>query len=341
MRNKKQLIWQLPFLAFLIIGTVLIIRQQQKLPYVSIQGNIFGTIYHITYQSDKDLQHDIEQALAEVDQSLSPFNPQSIITKVNNNEDVLVDDKFVEVFNLAQKISQDTDGAFDITVAPLVNHWGFGFKTTNSPDMHAIDSLISFVGYQKVTLGKDRRIRKNDSRLMLDCSAIAKGYGSDIVAKVLESHDVNNYMIEIGGEIVTKGISEKRSPWRIGINRPTEDPTNMNNEIEAILQITDLSMATSGNYRNFYYKDGKKYAHTIDPHTGLPVEHSLLSATVVAQRCAIADAYATAFMVLGLEKSKAILQRHSELMAYLIYADHEGKYQIWCSPKLREKIIEN
>ncbi len=341
MRNKKQLIWQLPFLAFLIIGTVLIIRQQQKLPYVSIQGNIFGTIYHITYQSDKDLQHDIEQALAEVDQSLSPFNPQSIITKVNNNEDVLVDDKFVEVFNLAQKISQDTDGAFDITVAPLVNHWGFGFKTTNSPDMHAIDSLISFVGYQKVTLGKDRRIRKNDSRLMLDCSAIAKGYGSDIVAKVLESHDVNNYMIEIGGEIVTKGVSEKRSPWRIGINRPTEDPTNMNNEIEAILQITDLSMATSGNYRNFYYKDGKKYAHTIDPHTGLPVEHSLLSATVVAQRCAIADAYATAFMVLGLEKSKAILQRHSELMAYLIYADHEGKYQIWCSPKLREKIIEN
>ena len=341
MRNKKQLIWQLPFLAFLVIGTVLIIRQQQKLPYVSIQGNIFGTIYHITYQSDKDLQHDIEQALAEVDQSLSPFNPQSIITKVNNNEDVLVDDKFVEVFNLAQKISQDTDGAFDITVAPLVNHWGFGFKTTNSPDMHAIDSLISFVGYQKVTLGKDRRIRKNDSRLMLDCSAIAKGYGSDIVAKVLESHDVNNYMIEIGGEIVTKGISEKRSPWRIGINRPTEDPTNMNNEIEAILQITDLSMATSGNYRNFYYKDGKKYAHTIDPHTGLPVEHSLLSATVVAQRCAIADAYATAFMVLGLEKSKAILQRHSELMAYLIYADHEGKYQIWCSPKLREKIIEN
>ena len=341
MRNKKQLIWQLPFLAFLVIGTVLIIRQQQKLPYVSIQGNIFGTIYHITYQSDKDLQHDIEQALAEVDQSLSPFNPQSIITKVNNNEDVLVDDKFVEVFNLAQKISQDTDGAFDITVAPLVNHWGFGFKTTNSPDMHAIDSLISFVGYQKVTLGKDRRIRKNDSRLMLDCSAIAKGYGSDIVAKVLESHDVNNYMIEIGGEIVTKGVSEKRSPWRIGINRPTEDPTNMNNEIEAILQITDLSMATSGNYRNFYYKDGKKYAHTIDPHTGLPVEHSLLSATVVAQRCAIADAYATAFMVLGLEKSKAILQRHSELMAYLIYADHEGKYQIWCSPKLREKIIEN
>jgi thiamine biosynthesis lipoprotein len=341
MRNKKQLIWQLPFLAFLIIGTVLIIRQQQKLPYVSIQGNIFGTIYHITYQSDKDLQHDIEQALAEVDQSLSPFNPQSIITKVNNNEDVVVDDIFVEVFNLAQKISQDTDGAFDITVAPLVNHWGFGFKTTNSPDMHAIDSLISFVGYQKVTLGKDRRIRKNDSRLMLDCSAIAKGYGSDIVAKVLESHDVNNYMIEIGGEIVTKGISEKRSPWRIGINRPTEDPTNMNNEIEAILQITDLSMATSGNYRNFYYKDGKKYAHTIDPHTGLPVEHSLLSATVVAQRCAIADAYATAFMVLGLEKSKAILQRHSELMAYLIFADHEGKYQIWCSPKLREKIIEN
>ena len=147
-------------------------------------------------------------------------------------------------------------------------------------------------------------------------------------------------MIEIGGEIVTKGINQKQQPWRIGVNKPTEDSLNTNQELQTVLNVTDIAMATSGNYRNFYYKNGKKYAHTINPKTGYPVQHSLLSATVLAKNCATADAYATSFMVMGLEKAKEILRQHSELMAYLIYTNDDGKTEVWYSPSLKEKILE-
>ena len=175
---------------------------------------------------------------------------------------------------------------------------------------------------------------------MLDCSAIAKGYGCDVVARLLSKKGINDYMIEIGGEIVTKGINQKQQPWRIGVNKPTEDSLNTNQELQTVLNVTDIAMATSGNYRNFYYKNGKKYAHTIDPKTGYPVQHSLLSATVLAKNCATADAYATSFMVMGLEKAKGILRQHSELMAYLIYTNDDGKTEVWYSPSLKEKILE-
>ena len=180
---------------------------------------------------------------------------------------------------------------------------------------------------------------KKDPRLMLDCSAVAKGYACDVVASVLSRHDVANYMVEIGGEIVTSGVNEKRLPWRIGVNRPTDDPTQSSTELETVLNVTDKAMATSGNYRNFYYKDGKKYAHTIDPKTGRPVQHSLLSATVLANQCAIADAYATAFMVMGIEKAQKLLEQHPELMVYFIYSDGKDDYQVWFSPSLQDKIV--
>ena len=337
--NNKKLIWQIPFLVLLIVGTVLIIMQQQNMPYRTTTAPIFGTYYHITYQSDKDLQVEIETALQQVDMSLSPFNPQSIITKMNNNEDVQADQLFKDVFRTAQQVSEVTEGAFDITVAPLVNQWGFGFKEGSTPDQHIIDSLLQFVGYKKVSMSPEGRIIKKDPRLMLDCSAVAKGYACDVVAAALRRHDVTNYMVEIGGEIVTKGVNEKRQPWRIGVNRPTDDPTQSSTELETILNVTDKAMATSGNYRNFYYKDGKKYAHTIDPQTGRPVQHSLLSATVLADQCAIADAYATAFMVMGIDRAKKLLKQHPELMVYFIYSDGKDDYQVWFSPSLRDKIV--
>lgn len=337
--NKKRLTLQLGFLAFLIIGTVLIIKHQHNMPYQHNRGQIFGTFYSITYQCDNDLQKEIEAELKKVDQALSMFNKESIISKINRNEKVELNEMFLQVFTLAQKVSQDTDGAFDITVAPLVNAWGFGFKTGDQPSVTSIDSLMSTVGYNKISL-KGRQVFKEDKNTMLDCSAIAKGYGSDVVAAFLKKRGIENFMVEIGGEVVTQGISEKRVPWRIGVTKPTEDSLSIGDELQTVLNVTNKAMATSGNYRNFYYKDGKKYAHTIDPKTGYPVQHSLLSATVLANNCATADAYATSFMVMGIEKAKAVLERHPELMAYFIYSDKKGELAVWYSPSMKDKILE-
>lgn len=338
--TNKKLLWQLPFLTLLIIGSIFIITQQRSTPYQYNEGQVFGTFYHITYQNDQDLQKEIEAELKKIDNSLSTFNNQSVISKVNNNETTKLDELFIEIFDKAKAISKETDGAFDMTVAPLVNLWGFGFKQGTTPSKQQIDSLKQLVGYEKVSLIMGKRIKKTDQRIMLDCSAIAKGYGSDVVARLFKKYDIKNFMIEIGGEIVVSGNSESRVPWKIGVNKPIEDSTNTNTELQTVLNITNKAMATSGNYCNFYYKGGKKFAHTIDPKTGYPVQHSLLSATVLAADCATADAYATAFMVMGMEGSKKVLEKHKELMAYFIYSDHQGKLKVWYSPELEKKIVQ-
>ena len=337
--NKKKLIWQLPFLILLIVGTVLIIRQQRAIPYQTNSGMVFGTVYNITYECDSDLHQAIKAELQKVDNSLSPFNDHSIITAINQNKDVVPDEMFLTVYNKAMEISRETSGAFDITVAPLVNAWGFGFKNGIQPNRHQVDSLRRLIGYEKIAL-KDGRIVKQSPGIMLDCSAIAKGFGSDVVADFLRQHGVTNFMVEIGGEIVTSGVNPQRLPWKIGVIKPTDDTLSVKSEILSVLNVTDLAMATSGNYRNFYYKGGKKYAHTIDPKTGYPVQHSLLSATVLAKDCATADAYATSFMVLCIDGAKKILERHPELMVYFIYADANGQNAVWCSPSLKDKIVD-
>ena len=337
MKITKSSIFRILFLLFLIVGSIYIIRQQNTMPYQHNTGQIFGTTYHITYQSDKDLHREILQRLQLVDQTFSTFNDESIISKINRNEPVKLNQMFIEVFDLAKTVSKDTHGAFDITVAPLVNVWGFGFKSGTPPTKAVIDSLRCLTGYEKVKL-IGSKVRKQDPRIMLDCSAIAKGYGSDVVAQYLRSRDVENFMIEIGGEIVVQGNSDKRLPWKIGVTKPTDDSTQVNNELQTVLNVSNTAMATSGNYRRFYYKNGKKYAHTIDPKTGYPVQHNILSATVLANTCAKADAYATSFMVLGLEKTQQVLQHHPDLMVYLIYADGQGKNKVWYSPSLKKAI---
>lgn len=341
MRAKSRTIriWQIVFLLLLVIGTVLIIRQQRNLPYQHNEGFVFGTVYHVTYQHNKDLQENIEAEMKKVDDALSTFNKNSILSKVNQNKPVELNDMFKDVFNMAEQISKETDGAFDITVAPMVNAWGFGFKKGTPPTKHVVDSLKSLVGYQKVRL-ESGRIIKQDPRIMLDCSAIAKGYGVDVVANYLRKEGIENFIVEIGGEVVSSGISEKRLPWKIGVTKPVDDSIRQDQELQTILNVTNKAMATSGNYRNFYYKNGKKYAHTIDPKTGYPVQHGILSATVLADQCAVADAYATSFMVMGLDKTKEILKKHPELMVYIIYADSRGNNKIWYSPSMEDKIEE-
>lgn len=338
-KSRTIRIWQIVFLLLLVIGTVLIIRQQRNLPYQHNEGFVFGTVYHVTYQHNKDLQENIEAEMKKVDDALSTFNKNSILSKVNQNEPVELNDMFKDVFNMAEQISKETDGAFDITVAPMVNAWGFGFKKGTPPTKHVVDSLKSLVGYQKVRL-ESGRIIKQDPRIMLDCSAIAKGYGVDVVANYLKKEGIENFIVEIGGEVVSSGISEKRLPWKIGVTKPVDDSIRQDQELQTILNVTNKAMATSGNYRNFYYKNGKKYAHTIDPKTGYPVQHGILSATVLADQCAVADAYATSFMVMGLDKTKEILKKHPELMVYIIYADSRGNNKIWYSPSMKDKIEE-
>ena len=336
--RKKRLIWQIPFLMFLIVGTILIIRQQHNTPYQKCSGSIFGTVYHITYQYEDDLQADLVAKMQEVDSALSMFNEKSIISRINRNENNEPNQMFIQVYQQAQKVSDDANGAFDITVAPLVNAWGFGFKHSEMPSRKTVDSLRAIVGYKKVHFD-GRRFIKQDPRIMLDCSAIAKGYAVDVVAKLLNEKGVSNYMVEIGGEIATRGISEKRLPWKIGVTKPNDDPMQESGELQTVINVTDKCMATSGNYRNFYYKDGKRYAHTIDPKTGYPVQHNILSATVLCDNCARADAYATAFMVMGLDSAQKVLERNPDLMAYLIY-DDKGENHIWYSSALKDKIQE-
>lgn len=336
-KQNNKWIWKLPFLILLIVGSILIIRQNANAPYQKDSGTIFGTFYHITYQSNTNYHEEIKAELAKVDASLSPFNKESIITAINNNSDMKVNDMFKVVFETAMKISEQTDGDFDITVSPLVNLWGFGFKNDIEPDSAVVDSLKEFIGYQKIKM-VNNNIQKEDDRIMLDCSSIAKGFGVDVVAALLSRKGVQNFMIEIGGEVVTHGISSRKQPWRIGITKPIDDMMAATQETQQILSLNNEALATSGNYRNFRIVDGKKYAHTINPHTGYPADHNLLSATVIAKDCMTADGYATAFMVMGLEKTKLFLENHPELVVYLIYSNEQGENQVYYTPSLEQKF---
>ena len=344
-KQKKRLVWQIPFLLLLIIGTVWVIKNQHETPSQTDEGFVFGTVYKITYQHPDNLKAEIESELKKVDGALSMFNDASVISSINKGSTTIPQSEtgkmFLDVYQLAMQISEVTDGAFDITVAPLVNAWGFGFKNGTTPSTTQVDSILQFVGYKKISLNAQHTtLRKKDPRIMLDCSAIAKGYGCDVVARYLEKRGIQNYMVMIGGEVVTKGINPGRLPWRIGVTKPVDDTLGLSQENQTVLNVTDKAMATSGNYRNFYYKGGKKYAHTIDPATGRPVQHSLLSATVLAKDCATADAYATAFMVMGTERARKLIEQHPELMAYFIYSDRQGQLDVWFSPSLQDKISQ-
>ena len=310
------------------------------IPYQKIEGSIFNTIYHITYQGTNDYHDEINRLFKEFDGSLSMFNDTSIITRMNNNDTSVVANKyFRRVFEKAISVSEASNGAFDITVAPLVNLWGFGFKNSDSVTQQMVDSILQFVGYKSVFLDEEGRLHKLDPRTILDASSIAKGYMSDIVAEYLEDQGVFNYMVEIGGEIALNGVNPKGNAWSVGIVKPADDETNTNDELQEVLYMTSGGMATSGNYRRFYVKNGKKYAHTINPHTGYPIQQDILSSTVIAEDCMTADAYATAFMVLGKEKAINVLEKDTTLMAYFILSGKDStKYDIYCSPALEERL---
>lgn len=355
--NKKW--WHIPFLLLLCAGTIYVIRTNNTTgnstsgmhesaaigeawndaDIQKCSGSVFGTEYHITYQNGGDIHNELKEVMADVDNSLSPFNKESVITAINNGNNVEADSMFTDVFDMAKNVAEETQGAFDITVAPLVNAWGFGFKNKIDVSKEKIDSIRKYVGFEKVHM-ENGKVIKEDKNIMLDCSAIAKGYGVDAVGRYLEKKKIRNYMVEIGGEIRVKGCNPEGRLWKVGISKPIDDSLNVNGEIQEVLMVSDIAIATSGNYRNFYIKDNKKYAHTIDPRTGYPVQHSILSSTVVAPTCALADAYATSFMVVGLDEAKKILARHKELQAYFIYTDSKGKMATWCTKDLEDNLMK-
>ena len=330
--------WHIPLLLLLIIGTVYIIvtnkpKSSDDITWHQFEGQIFGTIYHITYQHNENLDVGISETLTDVDNSLSTFNRNSTISAINSNKSSKTDSRLQEVVKKAIEVSKKTDGAFDITVAPFVNLWGFGFQNSTNVTQNVIDSLKEFVGIKHIKL-QDGILTKKDSRTMLDCNAIAKGYGVDAVCNFLQENGARAFMVEIGGEVRVCGTNPKGNKWRIGINEPVDDSLSVNNEIQNVIEVKDVAMATSGNYRNFYVKDNIKYAHTINPKTGYPVQHTLLSSTVLAKDCMTADAYATAFMVCGIEKAKNILQSDTTIKAYFIYSKPDGTNGVWHSEGL-------
>lgn len=304
-------------------------QESEKATFYHNEGKIFGTYYNIRYTAQNDLHDSIKAALQAFDNSLSMFNPNSTLSAINSNRDLTTDALFEQMWNEATEIYTLSGGAFDITVAPLVNYWGFGNKGIQNTDRFAdrrqtdIDSLRAFVGFDKVEL-IDHHVYKSNPRVQIDGGAVAKGQACDMIAELLQKNGCENYLVDIGGEVVARGERGPDTPWRIGITKP-----NLNNEgaqegLQEILSVRNIAMATSGNYRNFYYDGEERRSHTIDPRTGYPVQHSVLSATVISSSCMRADALATACMVLGEQEAIEMIERAGDAACYLLVAQGDS-----------------
>jgi thiamine biosynthesis lipoprotein len=294
-----------------------------------------GTYYAITYYdaAGRNFQPQIDSFFVEFDKSASVYLPESIISRFNNNDStIMADEAFTAVFNKASEVSEITGGAFDITTMPLTNAWGFGFTDPGKLDRNTVDSLLPLVGYKNIALADGKLIKSNPA-ITIDFNAIAQGYSADLIGKMLQKEGIENYLIDVGGEVLARGGKPDGSPWRVGIEKPSSNPTAR--DIDAVVLLKNKALASSGNYRRFFMKDGIRYSHTIDPKTGYPVTHSLLSVSVLAEDCMTADAYATAFMVMGLEKSKEFLSLHPELDAHFIFSNERGENEVWSTEGLR------
>lgn len=328
----------------LAFGFVLFLAgcQSKKSEYFRISGFAQGTTYSITYENseNEDYSSAIDSILKAFDRSLSIYDSTSIISRVNNDyQNVEVDDWFIDVFNKSAEVNAVSGGAFDITVGPVVKAWGFANGPVAKHDSAHIDSLLQFVGMDKVKL-EGRKVVKQFPGVKIDVNAIAQGFSVDVVCDFFENKGIKNYLVEIGGEVRGKGTNAKDRLWHIGIDKPLDGNMDPGNDLQAIIEIDNKSLATSGNYRKFFVEDGVKYAHTIDPKTGFPARNTLLSATVVCDDCMTADAYATTFMVLGVDKSKELLQKLPGIEVYFVYSNQQGQYEIFFSEGMKKMIFE-
>lgn len=300
---------------------------------ITISGQAQGTTYTVTYLAGaySHYREEIDSIFMAIDQSVSTYQQVSVISRINRNETNTVDSHFIAVFNKAMEVSEQTEGLFDVTVAPLINTYGFGFTKKEKVTQALIDSLLKNVGYQKLRLNGDNLV-KASPEVMIDFNAIAQGYTVDVLADFLDKKGIRDYLIELGGEVRARGKKLDGSPWTVGIEEP-EETAGEGGTLNRTIALLDKALATSGNYKKFYVEEGKKYTHIIDPRTGLPTKNSLLSASVMAPDCMTADAYATAFMVMGVERAKTFIDTHHnlQLSVFFIY-DEQGATKTYISP---------
>lgn len=297
------------------------------------------TYYRITYNYPHDLNEDILSIYDAFYKSLNPFDPRSIISRVNNNEKVIPDHIFIEAFNRSLQLAEKTKGVFDPTCSPLINLWGFGFERSNEYSNDLVNEIREYVGYNKVSL-IDNSIVKKDPRVQLNFSAIGDGLSCDIIARYLDDKGVNDYMVDIGGEIVTKGKNKVGLDWSVGIVKPPKRlGLDKPSGFKAIVHLTGkIAIATSGNYNNYRISNGTQYGHTINPLTGYPADNRILSATVIASDCTTADAYATAIMATEENKLDELLQTDDALEYYIIYLNTQDDYSIIQSKGMKEYV---
>jgi thiamine biosynthesis lipoprotein len=305
------------------------------------EGPVYGSTFHIVYEygENKSLEKDILAILDRINHSLSIYDPNSLISRINRNDTTArLDVDLERVLLTGLEISEKSGGAFDLTVGPLVNAWGFGFTAREKVTPGMIDSILQFTGYHKIAI-VDGKIRKQDPRIMIDPNALAPGYAADVIGEFFESKGIKNYLVEIGGELRCMGVNREGNPWRVGVDKPLEN--TLEREIEQVLNLSGLSVATSGNYRKFYEEDGVKYSHTIDPKTGYPARSNLLSATIVTRESMYADAWATVCMVIGLERSKELMGKVPGLEGLFIYGAEDGGFKEWRTPGMNKLIQDS
>lgn len=306
------------------------------MPYKTLQGQAQGSTYRIIYE-DKlgaDLSKSMDSLFRIMDASMSLWDSNSLISRINDNTySGVVDQHFEKVFLSSQHISKKTNGYFDVTVGPLVKAWGFSkAKGLSSPTDLQIDSLRKLVNYKNVSL-KSAAITKKYPNIQLDFNAIAQGYTVDLIAEFLSKKGILDFLVEIGGEVRASGRNQDDEVWKVGVENPSDE-----NKLQAIVALNNKSLATSGSYRKFFLKDGKKFSHAIDPHLGRPVSHNLLSVTVLANDCATADAYATAFLVMGLGKAKTAAKKQK--IDFLAIYEENGKIQTFSSTGFKKATLE-
>lgn len=325
----------------IIIGLLTLSCQRSKsnLNLYGIQGLAQGTYYAITYYHEHEVvtKAQIDSLLEVFDYSLSVFKPNSIISRINRNEEVVIDRWFREIFKRSKTIAEQSGGAFDFSVGPLVNAWGFGFTDPLAMNEEVVDSLMKYVGYEHFRIEGDRVVKKHHNS-KIDFNAIAQGYAVDVMVNYLVSKGIRYLLVDLGGEVYAYNTKPDGEKWRVGIEKPAASPDD-ERQLKAIAAITDKAISTSGNYRRFYIVDGQRFSHTISPKTGYPVNHSLLSASVMAHDCMTADAWATAFMVLGLDESIQMVEKNPELEAFFIYSSPGGEFKTWASDGFRSVIV--